>query len=54
LAQLKRGGKMVLPVGKTGRTQQLMVLEKSKTSDEIVGRNVIPVRFVPMVEQPAR
>jgi len=51
LAQLKRGGRMVLPVGKTGRTQQLMVLEKSRTSDEIVGRNVIPVRFVPMVER---
>jgi protein-L-isoaspartate(D-aspartate) O-methyltransferase len=53
LAQLKRGGKMVLPVGKAGRTQQLMVLEKSVNSDEIVGRSVIPVRFVPMVEQPA-
>jgi protein-L-isoaspartate(D-aspartate) O-methyltransferase len=52
VAQLKRGGRMVLPVGKTGRTQQLMVLEKSRTSDEIVGRNVIPVRFVPMVEGP--
>ena len=51
LGQLKRGGRMVLPVGRTGRTQQLMVLEKSKTSDEIVGRNVIPVRFVPMVER---
>ncbi len=54
LAQLKRGGRMVLPVGRTGRTQQLMVLEKSKTSDEIVGRNVIPVRFVPMIESEPR
>jgi protein-L-isoaspartate(D-aspartate) O-methyltransferase len=50
VAQLKRGGRMVLPVGRTSETQQLMVLEKSRTSDEIVGRNVIPVRFVPMVE----
>ena len=49
LAQLKRGGRMVLPVGESDRTQQLLVLEKSKTSDEVVGRNVIPVRFVPMV-----
>lgn len=48
-AQLKRGGRMVLPVGQRGRIQQLMVLEKSETSDEITGRNVIPVRFVPMV-----
>ena len=52
LAQLKRGGRMVVPVGKSGRTQNLMLLEKSKTSDQIVGRTVIPVRFVPMVPQP--
>jgi protein-L-isoaspartate(D-aspartate) O-methyltransferase len=51
LQQLKRGGRMVLPVGKSDRTQQLLLLEKSKTSDEVVGRNVIPVRFVPMVEK---
>ena len=48
-AQLKRGGRMVLPVGKTTKSQKLMVLEKSKTSDHITGRTVIPVRFVPMV-----
>ncbi|MBI4459696.1 MAG: protein-L-isoaspartate(D-aspartate) O-methyltransferase, partial [Acidobacteria bacterium] len=52
LAQLKRGGRMVVPVGKPGRTQNLMLLEKSKTSDQIVGRTVIPVRFVPMVPKP--
>lgn len=51
LAQLKRGGRMVVPVGKPDRTQNLMLLEKSKTSDQIVGRTVIPVRFVPMVPQ---
>ncbi len=50
-AQLQRGGRMVLPVGQRGRIQQLMVLEKSETSDEITGRNVIPVRFVPMVPE---
>ena len=48
-AQLKRGGRMVLPVGKAGKTQSLMLLEKSKTSDHIAERTVIPVRFVPMV-----
>ncbi|MBI1956769.1 MAG: protein-L-isoaspartate(D-aspartate) O-methyltransferase [Acidobacteria bacterium] len=53
LAQLKRGGRMVVPVGKPDRTQNLMLLEKSKTSDQIVGRTVIPVRFVPMVPQPS-
>ena len=49
VSQLKRGGRMVLPVGKKGKFQNLMLLEKSKTSDHIVGRTVIPVRFVPMV-----
>ena len=53
-AQLKRGGRMVLPVGKTTKSQKLMVLEKSKTSDHITGRTVIPVRFVPMVRGNAR
>ncbi len=48
-AQLKRGGRMVVPVGKAGKTQKLMVLEKSETSDHIVERTVISVRFVPMV-----
>jgi protein-L-isoaspartate(D-aspartate) O-methyltransferase len=49
LQQLSRGGRMVVPVGKAGKTQNLLLLEKSKTSEEIVGRTVIPVRFVPMV-----
>ena len=49
VAQLKRGGRMVVPVGDSPESQKLMVLEKSKTSDEIIQRSVIPVRFVPMV-----
>lgn len=53
LAQLKRGGRMVVPVGKSSKSQNLMLLEKSKTSDQIVGRTVIPVRFVPMIRQPS-
>ncbi len=52
LAQLKRGGRMVAPIGKPGKVQNLLFIEKSKTSDEIVGRNVIPVQFVPMVGEP--
>lgn len=48
LSQLKRGGRIVIPVG-AGESQTLMVLKKSITSDKIVGRNIIPVRFVPMV-----
>ncbi len=53
-AQLKRGGRMVVPVGKAGETQKLMVLEKSETSDHIVRRTVISVRFVPMVKGKGR
>ena len=51
--QLKRGGRMVVPVGETDATQSLIVLEKSKTSDQVTRRTVIPVRFVPMVRSPA-
>ena len=49
LAQLKRGGRMVVPVGDSPQSQNLMVLEKSKVSDAVTKRTVIPVRFVPMV-----
>ena len=46
IAQLKQGGKMVVPVGTY--YQQLKVI--SKTFDnEIKENNIIPVRFVPMV-----
>jgi protein-L-isoaspartate(D-aspartate) O-methyltransferase len=53
VAQLKRGGRMVVPVGKPGKMQNLLLLEKSTTSDEIVGRRVIPVQFVPMINDPS-
>jgi len=43
--QLKIGGKMVLPVGKY--YQQLMLVTKTKRG--IARENIIPVRFVPMV-----
>ena len=52
LQQLKRGGRMVVPVGQSAETQALMVIEKSRTSDQITKRTVIPVRFVPMVHAP--
>ena len=51
VAQLKRGGRMVLPVGPTSDDQELLVIEKSATSDSITQRTVIPVRFVPMVHR---
>ena len=44
--QLKIGGKLVIPVGKYW--QELKVI--SKTSDlNINEKNIIPVRFVPMI-----
>ncbi len=45
--QLAERGKMIIPVGQTGRIQYLYLLEKRK--GEIREKNVLPVRFVPMV-----
>lgn len=45
LAQLKDGGKMILPVGSSFITQQLVLVEKR--GDRISSRNLLPVRFVP-------
>ena len=44
-AQLKDGGRMVVPVG-TGLDQQLYLLEKK--NGEVDQRAILPVRFVPM------
>ena len=44
--QLKPGGKMVVPVGKL--FQQLLLI--TKTEKGIKKKNIIPVRFVPMVK----
>jgi len=52
VAQLKRGGRMVLPVGESGGDQQLLVIDKDMNSDKITERKVTAVRFVPMVRQP--
>ncbi len=45
LAQLKDGGKMIIPVGSSFITQQLVLVEKG--GDRISSRNLLPVRFVP-------
>ncbi len=50
IRQLKEGGRLIIPVGKTGGVQQ-MVLARKK-GDRLVSRSVLPVRFVPMVEGP--
>lgn len=46
--QLKEGGKMIIPVGK-GYNQQLYLLEKN--NGDLEKNAVLPVRFVPMVDE---
>jgi len=45
--QLKPGGRMVIPVGTSFLTQQLMLIEK-RPDGSLVSRQMRPVRFVPL------
>jgi protein-L-isoaspartate(D-aspartate) O-methyltransferase len=45
LAQLKEGGRMIIPVGSPFRIQQLMLIEKK--NGEVSSKALMPVRFVP-------
>lgn len=47
IEQLKDGGKIVIPVGEI--YQELVVVEKK--ANKIVKKNIIPVRFVPMIRE---
>jgi protein-L-isoaspartate(D-aspartate) O-methyltransferase len=47
--QLAEGGKMIIPVGKQHHVQYLYLLEKR--NGKIRQENVMPVRFVPMVDK---
>lgn len=47
LDQLKPGGRMVIPVGARGSTQDLLVLTKA-ADGKAETRRVLPVRFVPL------
>ncbi|MGH8529756.1 MAG: protein-L-isoaspartate(D-aspartate) O-methyltransferase [Nevskiales bacterium] len=47
IAQLKPGGRMVIPVGESFDVQQLMVLTKD-SDGKISSRPALPVRFVPL------
>lgn len=47
IAQLKAGGKMVIPVGGAFQTQHLMLVEKDK-KNKVSLKQVLPVRFVPL------
>jgi protein-L-isoaspartate(D-aspartate) O-methyltransferase len=48
VAQLKPGGRMVIPVGESAAAQELLVLTK-RADGTLETRAVLPVRFVPLV-----
>jgi protein-L-isoaspartate(D-aspartate) O-methyltransferase len=50
IAQLKNGGRMVIPVGHPYQVQHLMLVTKS-IEGEIKMRNIVPVRFVPFLRE---
>ncbi|MDH3526682.1 MAG: protein-L-isoaspartate(D-aspartate) O-methyltransferase [Gammaproteobacteria bacterium] len=47
IQQLKKGGRMIVPVGSRFMVQQLVLVEKD-TQGEVVTRQILPVRFVPL------
>ena len=47
VAQLRVGGRMIIPVGSRFTTQQLILIERV-SADEVSTRQVLPVRFVPL------
>ncbi|MFW5908761.1 MAG: protein-L-isoaspartate(D-aspartate) O-methyltransferase [Desulfosalsimonas sp.] len=49
--QLSEGGRMVIPVGRK-YDQNLVVLEKKE--GELIEKQILPVRFVPMVDEKGR
>jgi protein-L-isoaspartate(D-aspartate) O-methyltransferase len=48
LAQLKPGGRMVIPVGASRDEQELLLIVKS-AAGKIEQKSILPVRFVPLV-----
>ena len=47
VAQLKPGGRMVIPVGSRFLTQQLVLIEKDPDG-QLITRQILPVKFVPL------
>jgi protein-L-isoaspartate(D-aspartate) O-methyltransferase len=48
IAQLKPGGRMVVPVGPVASLQELQLIEKD-SAGRTTTRRVAPVRFVPLL-----
>jgi protein-L-isoaspartate(D-aspartate) O-methyltransferase len=51
VAQLRPGGRMVIPVERVGSVQELMLIEKA-TDGRTTTRSLLPVRFVPLTRHP--
>jgi protein-L-isoaspartate(D-aspartate) O-methyltransferase len=51
LEQLRKGGKMVIPVGGQLSVQQLVLVTK-RADDTLRTRQILPVRFVPLTRRP--
>ncbi len=47
--QLKKGGRMIIPVGPNNAVMQLVLVKKME--DKIITKNLIPVRFVPFTRE---
>ena len=47
VAQLKPGGRMIIPVGSRFLTQQLVLIEKD-ADGQLITRQILPVKFVPL------
>jgi protein-L-isoaspartate(D-aspartate) O-methyltransferase len=50
VAQLKPGGRLVVPVGRVWDVQDLQLVEKD-AAGKVKTRSIIPVRFVPLVKK---
>jgi protein-L-isoaspartate(D-aspartate) O-methyltransferase len=48
ITQLRRGGRMILPLGPQGLNQRLVIAEKNEAG-RVTTRDLMAVRFVPMV-----
>ena len=48
IQQLKPGGRMAIPIGSVFQVQNLMLVTKDK-DEKITVKNVLPVRFVPLI-----
>lgn len=47
IKQLKKGGRMIIPVGSRFMTQQLLLVQKDNKG-KVTNRQILPVRFVPL------